>query len=66
MQEPQKNEADFGQTEHDRRAASLKAVARELKKIGYIVIVNHRGTGLVVIERETELHGATIYKYGSL
>ena len=53
MREQQKDEQlEFGPIEQDLRAARLRAVARELKKIGYIVMVNARNTGLVVIERE--------------
>jgi hypothetical protein len=36
------------------RSARLEAVARELRKIGYIVIVNDRKSGLVVITRDDE------------
>ena len=39
------------ESKHDRRAARLRAVARELRKIGYIVMENSTGTGLVIIER---------------
>ena len=50
---PQKSDspADLVQANKDRRAARLKAVARELRKIGYIVMENSSGTGLVIIER---------------
>lgn len=45
---------NLAETKNGRRAARLRAVARELRKIGYIVIANHTGTGLVVIAREKE------------
>jgi hypothetical protein len=36
------------------RSARLEAVARELRKIGYIVMVNARKSGMVVITRDDE------------
>ena len=44
--------SDLAESKHGRRATRLKAVARELRKIGYIVIENSSGSGLVVIARE--------------
>ena len=49
--------SDLVESKHDRRAAGLRAVARELRKIGYIVMENGRGDGLVVIERKNPLQG---------
>jgi hypothetical protein len=34
------------------RRRQLLAVSRELRKMGYIVMLNARGTGIVVIERD--------------
>ena len=53
---PQKSDStsNLAETKHGRRAARLRAVARELRKIGYIVMENWSGTGLVVIERDLQ------------
>lgn len=42
----------IGHPQIGRRAARLEAVARELRKIGYIVMVNSTKSGMVVITRE--------------
>jgi hypothetical protein len=59
VHEQQKDDSqlEFGPTTVDRRVARLRAVARELKRIGYIVIVNASNTGMVVIQREDDHHG---------
>ena len=67
--EPPKSDSTnrgIGSNIKDRRAARLRAVARELRKIGYIVIINHRGTGLVVIEREERFQKRSCEWHGDL
>jgi hypothetical protein len=45
------NKPNLAEQKNGRRAMRLQAVARELRKIGYVVMVNASKTGLVVIQR---------------
>jgi hypothetical protein len=46
------NLGNLVETQYDRRARRLEALARELRRNGYIVMVNKTKSGMVVIVRD--------------